>query len=136
MDKQQQLEQEEEQFDVTDTTTGLGEGVSNMGGIPVGGGAMAGQSSDPIEPSGAIGSRDTDTGLPIGIGQSSSTGVLPTQGGADLSGTGQGGYSDMVTSGGDKPPYGHSSDQINNPSSKEDVTARYSTEGVDTPESE
>jgi hypothetical protein len=71
----------------TDTTTGPGEGVSAMGGIPAGGGAMAGQNDGTRRHRNMIGGTDTDTGLAFGEGQSTSTGTLPTMGGPNLDGT-------------------------------------------------
>src|SRR3712207_603587 len=79
-------EQDYRKITPTDTNTGLGHGVSSMGGVPVGGGAMSGENDGTTGTTSPLGTRDTDTGMVFGIGQGTSTGTLPGQGGPDLSG--------------------------------------------------
>lgn len=65
----------------TDETTNTG---INVGSQPTGvslGGTLEGPSTEGIG-----GSTDTDTGLDFGPGQSTTTGTLPTQGGAQMDG--------------------------------------------------
>jgi hypothetical protein len=107
----------------TDTNTGLGHGVSSMGGVPVGGGTMSGENDGAVTP--VLGGRDTDTGMLFGLGQGTSTGTLPTAGGPDLSGTGIAERSGVLSGQGYDPPYGHTSDSIDDPSSERDKMERY-----------
>jgi hypothetical protein len=110
-------------FNPTDTNTGIGRGVSSMGGVPAGGGTMAGENDGTTEKS--LGSRDTDTGMPFGPGQGTSTGSLPTAGGPDLSGTGTPTTSGVISGQGYEPPYAHTTDSITDPRSEEDKNERY-----------
>lgn len=118
-------EQDYRKINPTDTNTGLGHGVSSMGGVPAGGGAMAGENDGTTTESVPLGSRDTDTGLPIGIGQGTSTGTLPTDGGPDLSGTGIAENSGVLSGQGYEPPYGHTQGDITDPRSDRDRESRY-----------
>jgi hypothetical protein len=102
----------------TDTNTGPGHGVSSMGGVPAGGGQMAGE-NEGVMPT-MLGGRDVNTGLPVGLGQGTSTGSLPTVGGPDLSGTDIAGNSGVVSGQGYEPPYGHLSGDIDDPSAERD----------------
>lgn len=113
MAHQNKDEKEYRKINPTDTNTGPGHGVSSMGGIPVGGGAMSGENDGTSVPTGTLGSRDTDTGMVFGIGQATSTGTLPTVGGPDLSGTGIAEQSGVLSGQGYDAPYGHLSNDLN-----------------------
>lgn len=84
--------QDEREEPIDDVSTGEGHGVSTMGGgIPAGGGALAGQTDGtPTLPNPQLGGTDADTGLEFGPGQSTTTGNRPGEGGPNLDGTGEG----------------------------------------------
>jgi hypothetical protein len=84
--------------------TGPGQGSSPTG-LPAGGGAMGGQGHDPFTPAPPTEVLDADAGLVFGQGQSTSTGTLPTQGGPNLDGTGQGTTVGTDTARGGSAPY-------------------------------
>ena len=104
--------------------TGPGQGSSPTG-LPAGGGAMAGQSNDPFVPAPPTDVIDTDAGLTIGQGQSTSTGTLPTQGGPNLDGTGHGMTVGTDTPRGGSAPYSSGVSDYGDPSTEEERRERH-----------
>lgn len=110
-----------------DTGPGIG---SSPEGVPAGGGALGG-TLEPATPTGKFHKTPAtaDTGLDFGPGQATTTGTLPTQGGDNLDGTGEGETVGTDTPGGDEPPHGRSSDDVSDHRSEADQ--RYRHDGVD-----
>lgn len=75
---------------------------------------------DPAPTAGVTNPDDTDTGLPIGIGQATSTGTRPQDGGPNLEGP-----VDFDTDRDDELPYGHTSDFRNDPRDEKDIKSRH-----------
>ncbi len=94
------------QESIEDTGPAVGVAATH---IPAGGGTLGG-SGEAVAGSPMAGGRDTDTGLSFGIGQSTSTGTLPTQGGSNLDGTDPEGTLQTSSRYGDAPPVGHISE--------------------------
>jgi hypothetical protein len=86
--------------------TGPGVGMAPTG-MPAGGGALGGTADGVSSGLPAAANLDTDTGFEFGIGQSTSTGTLPTQGGSNLDGTDSEGTLQTDSRYGAEPPTGH-----------------------------
>jgi hypothetical protein len=86
--------------------TGPGVGMAPTGML-VGGGALGGTADGISSGLPAAANLDTDTGFTFGIGQSTSTGTLPTQGGSNLDGTDPEGTLQVDSRYGAEPPIGH-----------------------------
>ena len=123
-DEKDRIETEDRTEAPLGTDTGPGVGTSSVG-IPAGGGDLAGSGTDSAGHRAPVDTTDTDTGMTFGIGQGTTTGTLPTDGGGNLDGTAQGGTLPTATRHGDEPPHGGAADDYSDPRTEEDRRSRH-----------